>query len=50
MMTLGPRLTCRTSLFALVSLLNEAWNAVGKSRLITLSASRQALICVTVLL
>lgn len=30
--------------------LNEAWNAVGRTRLITLRLSRQALIWVTVLL
>jgi len=47
---LVPRLTCRTLSSAVVSLLKEAWKAVGRSKLVTLRASRQALIWVTVLL
>jgi hypothetical protein len=49
-MTLTPLLTCRTFSSALSLLLNEAWKAVGRRRLVTLSDNRQALICVTVLL
>ena len=49
-MTLTPLLTCRTFVSASALLLNEAWKAVGSSRLVTLSDKRQALICVTVLL
>lgn len=49
-MTLTPLLTCRTLSSAVLLLLNEAWNAVGSRRLVTLSDRRQALICVTVLL
>jgi hypothetical protein len=50
MMMLVPLLTLRTLSSAVVVLLKEAWNAVGSSKLVTLRASRHALICVTALL
>ena len=47
---LVPRLTCRTLWLAVLTLLKDAWKAVGRRRLVTERERRLALVWVTVLL